>query len=229
MLTKRGVTWTDAKLLVITSPVVVLLAVFGVESLWRAGRRIEGGAVGVALAVGILASNAFTYHDTNLLPNQRYEELMSIGDRFGSDQAALLPEFDEIALYALQDLPPDGPGFSYKNPQLGLLADGTPAGYGMSYDLDQIPPTGGGELRDDRGPPAAEREPPTLVLRARLQRALLRRLAQPPGPRDPRARARRRRPAGGRARELRRRSPRGLRGRPGQHRCPTSRARGFPW
>ena len=141
VLTKRGVTWTDAKLLVITSPVVVLLAVFGVESLWRAGRRIEGGVVGVALAVGILASNAFTYHDTNLLPNQRYEELMSIGDRFGSDQAALLPEFDEIALYALQDLPPDGPGFSYKNAQLGLLADGTLAGYGMSYDLDQLPPT----------------------------------------------------------------------------------------
>ena len=141
VLTKRGVTWTDAKLLVITSPVVVLLAVFGVESLWRAGRRVEGGVVGVALAVGILASNAFTYHDTNLLPNQRYEELMSIGDRFGSDQAALLPEFDEIALYALQDLPPDGPGFSYKNPQLGLLADGTAAGYGRSYDLDQLPPT----------------------------------------------------------------------------------------
>jgi hypothetical protein len=140
VLTKRGVTWTDAKLLVITSPVVVLLAVFGVESLWRAGRRIEGGVVGVALAVGILASNAFTYHDTNLLPNQRYEELMSIGERFGSDEAALLPEFDEIALYALQDLPPDGPGFSYKNPQLGLLADGTPAAYGMSYDLDQLPP-----------------------------------------------------------------------------------------
>ena len=67
LLTKRGVTWTDAKLLVITSPVVVLLAAFGVQSLWRAGRRIEGGAVGVALAVGILASNAFTYHDTNLL------------------------------------------------------------------------------------------------------------------------------------------------------------------
>jgi hypothetical protein len=65
---------------------------------------------------------------------------MSIGERFGSDEAALLPEFDELALYALQDLPPDGPGFSYKNPQLGLLADGTPAGYGMSYDLDQLPP-----------------------------------------------------------------------------------------
>jgi hypothetical protein len=140
LLTMRGVTWTDAKLLVITSPVVVLLTAFGVESLWRGGRRIEGAVVGVALAVGILVSNAFTYHDTNLLPNQRYEELMSIGERFGSDTAALLPEFDEIALYALQDLPPDGPGFSYKNAQLGLLADGTPTGYGTSYDLDQLPP-----------------------------------------------------------------------------------------
>jgi hypothetical protein len=139
LLTKRGATWTDAKLLVITSPVVVLLGAFGVESLRRSGHRIEGALVGVAVAVGILASNAFTYHDTNLLPNERYEELLSIDDRFGSGQAALLPEFDEIALYALQDLPPDGPGFAYKNPQLGLLSDGTPPAYGMSYDLDQLP------------------------------------------------------------------------------------------
>ena len=140
LLTQRGATWTDAKLLVITSPVVVLLALFGVESLRRGGRRIEAGLVAAALAGGILVSNAFTYHDTNLVPNERYEELIDIGERFGNGRPALLPEFDELALYALQDLPPDGPGFSYKNPQLGVLRDGTGTGYGFSYDVDQLTP-----------------------------------------------------------------------------------------
>jgi hypothetical protein len=140
LLTKRGTAWTDAKLLVLTSPVVVLLALFGVQSLWRARRQVEAAAVGVALAAGILLSNAFVYHDTNLLPNQRYEELIDIGQRFGNGKATLLPEFDELALYSLQDLPPDGPGFSYKNPQLGTLVDGTPAAYGSSHDLDELPP-----------------------------------------------------------------------------------------
>ena len=140
LLTKRGVAWTDAKLLVLTSPVVVLLAVFGVESLWRARRQVEAAVLGLALAVGILASDALIYHDTNLLPNKRYQELIDIDHRFGNGRATLLPEFDELALYSLQDLPPDGAGFASKNPQLGLLADGTPAGYGFSYDLDQLPP-----------------------------------------------------------------------------------------
>jgi hypothetical protein len=150
---------------VITSPVTVLLAVFGVESLRVAGRRIEAIAVGAALAVGILVSNAFTYHDTNLVPGERYEELIEIGERFASPEAALLPEFDELALYALQNLPPDGPGFAYKNPQLGLLADGTAAGYGASYDLDQIPPEAVGNYRTivARRRPDSSRPPATFA------------------------------------------------------------------
>ena len=140
LLTRRGTAWTDAKLLVITSPVVVLLAVFGVESLRRAGRQIEAIVLAGLLAIGVLASDALNYHSTNLLPQDRYEELIHIDQRFGNGKATLVPEFDEYALYALQDLPPDGPGFSFKNAQLGLLRDGTGTGYGFSYDLDQLEP-----------------------------------------------------------------------------------------
>lgn len=140
LLTRRGTAWTDAKLLVLSSPVVMLLVVLGVESLRRAGRQVEAVALAGLLAVGILASDALIYHDTNLLPNHRYEELIDIDQRFGNGRATLVPEFDEYALYALQDLPPDGPGFSYKNPQLGLLRDGSAPGYGHSYDLDQLTP-----------------------------------------------------------------------------------------
>ncbi len=139
VLTRRGTAWTDAKLLVLTSPVVVLLAGIGVESLRQAGRRFEGALLGLTLAAGILVSNAFTYHDTNLQPTQRYEELLKIGDRFADDRPALVPEFDEFALYALPGLPPDGPGFSFKSPRLVTLRDGAPTPYGTSFDLDRIP------------------------------------------------------------------------------------------
>jgi hypothetical protein len=140
VLTWRGTAWTDAKLLVITSPLLVLLAALGVESLRGSGRRIEAMALGTAVAVGIVASNAFTYHDTNLLPTDRYKELIEIGERFPSERATLLPEFDELALYALQDLPVDGPGFAFKSEAVTALRDGAPLAYGASYDLDDLPP-----------------------------------------------------------------------------------------
>ena len=137
-LTRRGTTWTDAKVLVLSSPVVMLLVGLGLESLRRSASGLHAGIVGALVAAGILLSNAFAYHDTNLLPTERYKELIEIGERFPSEQPALLPEFDEFALYALQDLPPDGPGFSFKSESALQLREGVGAAYGQSYDLDQF-------------------------------------------------------------------------------------------
>jgi hypothetical protein len=140
LLTARGTVWTDAKLLVITSPVVVLLAGIGVESLRRSGRRIEAIALAVPLVIGVLWSNALAYHETNLAPTERLEELISIGERHAAGGPTLVPEFDEFALYALADMAPAGPGFSSKPEQLATLRDGSPTGYGHSYDLDALDP-----------------------------------------------------------------------------------------
>jgi hypothetical protein len=139
VLTRRGTAWTDAKLLVITSPVVVLMAAVGVESLRRGGRRIEAALVGGAIAVGVLLSNAFTYHDTNLQPTDRYEELIEIGERFAGRQPTLTPEFDEFYLYALPEMAADGPGNSQRTERIARLTDDSLTGYGHSYDLDQLP------------------------------------------------------------------------------------------
>lgn len=139
-LTARGTNWTDAKLLVLTSPMVVLLAAIGVDGLRRVGRRVEAVALAAVLALGILASNAFTYHDTNLLPTDRYEELLSIADRHGGDGPTLLPEFDEFALYALADMAPAGPGFAARTSDLVELENGDPVSYGHSYDVDSLRP-----------------------------------------------------------------------------------------
>jgi hypothetical protein len=137
-LTRRGTAWTDAKLLVITSPVVVLVAAVGVESLRRGGRRVEAALVGVAIAVGVLLSNAFTYHDTNLQPTERYEELVEIGERFAGNQPTLTPEFDEFYFYALPDMATDSPGNAGRTERVARLVDGSLTGYGHSYDLDQL-------------------------------------------------------------------------------------------
>jgi hypothetical protein len=138
-LTRRGTAWTDAKLLVITSPVVVLMVAVGVESLRRAGRRVEAVLVGAALAAGVLLSNAFTYHDTNLQPTERYEELIEIGERFAGTAPTLTPEFDEFYFYALPEMATDSPGNSQRTERIAGLSDGSFTGYGHSYDIDQIP------------------------------------------------------------------------------------------
>jgi hypothetical protein len=140
VLTRRGATWTDAKLLVITSPVVVLLAAIGLDSLRRSGRRIEAVLLAVPLVLGVLWSNALAYHETNLAPTERVRELLSIGEERGGHGPTLVPEFDEFALYALADMAPAGPGFSFKPEPLSTLADGTLTGYGRSYDLDSLDP-----------------------------------------------------------------------------------------
>lgn len=139
-LTLRGTVWTDAKLLVITSPIVVLLAAIGLDSLRRSGRRVEAIALAVPLVIGVLWSNALAYHETNLAPTERVRELLSIGEQRASQGPTLVPDFDEFALYALADMAPAGPGFSYKPAPLATLRDGSGTGYGQSYDLDALDP-----------------------------------------------------------------------------------------
>ncbi len=140
VLTRRGAEWTDAKLLVITSPMVMLLVLLGVESLRRGERQVEAALLGGLIAFGVLASNAYTYHDTNLQPTDRYRELMDVGERFAGLTPTLTPEFDEFYFYALPDMAADGPGNSQRTARIAALRDGTPAAYGASYDLDQLPP-----------------------------------------------------------------------------------------
>jgi hypothetical protein len=139
VLTLKGTAWTDAKLLMITSPVVILLAFLGANSLIRGGFRFVGIALALVLAGGVLASDALTYHDTNLAPTARFDELMEIGERFAGQQPALVPDFDEYSFFALNDMAPEGPGFASRTERTAFLRDGTPPAYGYSYDLDALP------------------------------------------------------------------------------------------
>ncbi len=139
MLTRRGTIWTDAKLLVLVSPLIVLLAFAGAGALLAMRRRVEGVLLAATLCVGGLWSAALIYHDTNLAPTDRFAELSRIDARFAGQGPALLPDFDEYALYLGRRLDPSEPGLAYKPAGLSLQVDGAQTGYGQSYDLDALP------------------------------------------------------------------------------------------
>jgi hypothetical protein len=134
-LHRHGTTWTDAKLLMILSPVVVFTALLGAFGVMRT-RLFEGSVLVAALAIGILASDGLLYHGTNLAPTQRFEELASIGTRFAGQGPTLTPDFEEYDLYLLRDSEMDQPGLAYAGPF--AFVDGAVRLYGHSYDLDSL-------------------------------------------------------------------------------------------
>jgi hypothetical protein len=132
---RHGTEWTDAKLLVILSPVVVFVGMLGTLGLMRT-RSLEGLVLTAALVLGVLGSDALLYHGTNLAPTNRYEELASIGQRFAGQDPTLAPDFDEYSLYLLRKMDVDSPGLAYSAPF--AMVPGLAASYGHSYDLDAI-------------------------------------------------------------------------------------------
>jgi len=138
VLTPRATTWTAAKLLVLLSPVVVLVACIG--AFGRLGlRRLDGLLLGAAIALGVLLSDAYLYHYTNMAPRDRFEELRQVGERFAGVGPTLTPDFDEYTFYLLRDMAPDGPGNARKV-QPWRTTDGQFTGYGHTYDLDALEP-----------------------------------------------------------------------------------------
>jgi len=140
-LTAYGTTWADGKALMLTSPVVVLLAWTGVAGLRaRASRTVlrsvsrpAAALLALALVGGVAASDAMQYHASNLAPTARYEELASLDSRFAGRGPTLFTDYDEYALYSLRDLDVGGPDFMFPPRGIALA-------HGLPVDLDQIPP-----------------------------------------------------------------------------------------
>ncbi len=158
-LTAYGTTWADGKALMLTSPVVVLLAWAGVAALRalahsRPASRWAAALLALALVGGVAASDAMQYHGSNLAPTARYEELASLDSRFAGRGPALFTDYDEYALYELRDLDVGGPGFMFP-PRSIAQAEGQPA------NLDQVSPAAlrAYPLIVTRRDPAASRPP----------------------------------------------------------------------
>jgi hypothetical protein len=139
-LDHSATSWVDAKALVLSSPIVVLLACAGFGALLRAAPsrplRLLPALLALALIGGVIASDATQYHSSNLAPTARYEELASINRRFAGRGPALFTDFDEYSMYVLRDLDVGGPDFVYPPPALASLA----GGYGRPVALDRASP-----------------------------------------------------------------------------------------
>jgi len=159
VLSRTATTWVDAKALVLTSPVLVLLAWGGVAALLgarsdrggiaRAQRdarssrgatlaRVGAALLALALAGGAFASDLAQYHSANLAPTARYEELASVGKRFAGRGPALFTDFDEYSMYALRRLDVGGPDFVYPPHAPG---GGLDVAYGRPVQLDRHLPS----------------------------------------------------------------------------------------
>jgi len=139
-LSAYGTTWTDAKILMLSSPVVVLLAWAGVAaavgSRSRVARLVAAPLLALVLAGGILASDAFQYHATALAPTDRYDELASLNSIFANRGPTLYTDFDEWSLYELRSLDVGGPDFVYRP----LALETVVRDHGDPVDLDRVPP-----------------------------------------------------------------------------------------
>jgi hypothetical protein len=133
-------TWGSAKTLMLTSPVVVLLAWGGVGALRSVSRRAVSlglaGALGLALIGGVVVSDAMQYRASDLAPSARYEELASLNARFAGRGPTLFTDFDEYSMYELRDLDVGGADFVYPPPAVA----GAAGGYGQPVDLEKLAP-----------------------------------------------------------------------------------------
>jgi hypothetical protein len=160
IVTEDSTTWVSAKTLMLTSPVVVLVAWGAVAAFVRARRRWLFRPVAAALALtlfgGVVASDALQYHESDLAPTARYDELASIDSRFAGRGPALFTDFDEYSLYLLRDVGITGPDFMFTPPAFSGYAR-----YRYPVELDRVPPGAllGYPLIITRRDPTAERPP----------------------------------------------------------------------
>jgi hypothetical protein len=133
--------WGSAKALMLTSPVVILLAWGGVAALRSLPRRalalVSSSLLAFALLAGVLVSDEMQYRASDLAPSARYEELASLDSRFAGKGPTLFTDFDEYSMYELRNLDVGGPDFVY--PPAGIA--GAAGGYGDPVELDRIPPS----------------------------------------------------------------------------------------
>ncbi|MEA2155992.1 MAG: hypothetical protein QOE11_2132 [Solirubrobacteraceae bacterium] len=104
-LLHRGASYADAKVLMIVSPAILLLALLGATCLWTGWWRPLSLVATAALLAAVGGSAALAYHDVSLAPHDRYEEMLSLEHRLAGRGPVLLNEYDEFAKYFLSAVP----------------------------------------------------------------------------------------------------------------------------
>ena len=131
--------YADAKLLVIVSPPVALLAAIGAHALGRGGTlRIALATIaGAAVGVGVLWSAAVTYREVRLAPPARMLAMQDVAEHAGRDRLWLVNEWEEFAKYFMRRIRVNMP-FEVESPKPARLRDAGAPIFGRYYDLDRL-------------------------------------------------------------------------------------------
>ncbi|MGH2985573.1 MAG: hypothetical protein ACRDLO_02660, partial [Solirubrobacterales bacterium] len=103
-----GSPWVDAKALATAAPAVPFAAGLAVAALFARGFALVASVLGLALAAGVIWSNALAYRDANLAPRDQLAELERIGGRIAGEGPTLLTEYQPYgARHFLRDADPE--------------------------------------------------------------------------------------------------------------------------
>jgi hypothetical protein len=127
--------YAQGKLLAISSPAIVLVALAGLASVRGRRTAILAAATGVALSLGVFASDLLAYSHDSVAPTERVEAIRATGDRFKGEGPVLWNEFEEYAKYFARAARISSP-FEAITPQQVQLRAPTYF-YGHYFDLDQ--------------------------------------------------------------------------------------------
>jgi hypothetical protein len=133
-LLNRGSPYANAKVMMVFSITLVLVAMLGGAALYDAGRRVEGWLLAGVIAGGVLWTNALGYHDASVAPRDRLDELASIGTRFAGKGPAFYNLSDEYAVDFLSNEKPIDPALSPPPPRPGFV----PTEGRQPWDTDNV-------------------------------------------------------------------------------------------
>jgi hypothetical protein len=143
-----GSPWVAAKALSSASPAFVFVALVGAAAI--AGGRLRNGAIvpgsgripeaiviAVAVAGGVLWSNALAYHDASLAPHAQLTELERIGSRIARQGPTLMTEYQPYGVrHLLRAADPEGA--SELRYRLVPLRDGSSLPKGATADTNSL-------------------------------------------------------------------------------------------
>ena len=129
--------YAEAKLLVVLAPAAVFAAALGA---WWLSRRIPaaGIAAGLALAFGVLGSDALAYHSFRTAPVERLQALAEAIEHAPPGVLVLAPEWEEWAKYYARDRRINVAPESF-SPLPAVAREPVPI-FARSFDLDELDP-----------------------------------------------------------------------------------------
>ena len=139
-----GSPWVDGKALATAAPAVLVAAMAGAVALLASGRlvpRALGWAALIALAAGVLWSNALAYRDASLAPYDQLAELERIGELVAGEGPTLMTEYQPYGVrHFLRESEPEG--VSELRRRLTPLRNGESVPKGVNADTDELSPSG---------------------------------------------------------------------------------------